>query len=329
MKWIVTQPIGGLGNRLRVLASALVLAEIMDRRVLLVWIRNPCCKGDYADLFEPTPLFDVASPGTTRWMAHLMRAIPVPAMLLPVASGFGRNVATIDGARLVDLRFRVQPSELDAHPVIHLAGIHWDFMPAGMPADAYAEAVSRVLKQLRPSAPIARRLFDIPSPKVGVHIRHGEDSPDAVRISSLERFVQKMESCLAEAPATKFFLATDRPDIEAGLRDRFGDRILSSPKASHGRDRTGLHDALVDLFMLSRCDRILGSYWSSFSEYAALLGGVEMEVIGVGPWAGPGQAILTRAEKYEKYGSEGWKQGWSPEGPPPGWTPDGPPVRAA
>jgi hypothetical protein len=316
-KWILVEPAGGLGNRLRVIASALIAAEEQQRGVLLNWKRTPEINCDYADLFAATPLFKVASPRMTRLVERLHKTagIPSAALHLPVASRGGKNVFTVNTANMPDLRFRIQSSDLTDYPVIHFEDVFWDFMLTGMSPDVYANKVKLILKQIVPVEKISRRLFDIPSPRIGVHIRH-RTAPDSLRISSLERFIEAMASCLEKQPATTFFLAADLPATERELRDRFGDKIVVSPKASYGKDQTGMYDAVVDLLMLSRCDRILGSYWSSFSDYAALIGGIDLEVIGVGPWPGPGQGILTRAEKYEKYGTEGWGQGWSPEGPP-------------
>ena len=327
MKWIVVAPEGGIGNRLRVLASAIIAAEQHNRRVLLIWKQSRECRSAYHDIFEPSSLYRVAPWWRVRLAesAHGRAGIPLPVSLLPIASKGGRSLSVINTDRMAELRFHVPPSEIDDYSVVYFDEVFWDFIPQGMSHETFDQKTKAILKQIVPASKIASRLFDIPSPKVGVHIRHYK-APDAIRISSLERFIAAMESCVAKDPRTKFFLATDVPEVEATLRDRFSDRIVSSPKLSYKRDEAGIYDALVDLYMLSRCDRVLGSYWSSFSEYAALIGGTSLDVIGVGPSPGPAHGILKRAEKYEKYGSEGWAQGWTPEGPPPGWTPDGSPA---
>ena len=87
-----------------------------------------------------------------------------------------------------------------------------------------------------------------------------------------------MEAVLDESPATHFFLATDDADgtTAAELRAAFGDRriLMSSTPVSRPaearRTPAGMHKGLVDLLALSRCRQIIGSFYSSFSVWAAV-----------------------------------------------------------
>lgn len=45
------------------------------------------------------------------------------------------------------------------------------------------------------------------------------------------------------------------------------------------QDENGIADAVVDLFILSRTQRLYGSYWSSFSEVAAQIGNIPLEIV--------------------------------------------------
>lgn len=75
-------------------------------------------------------------------------------------------------------------------------------------------------------------------------------------------------------------LATDDPAIEYAIKERFPDRVVVRPKVFARDKAAGVRDALVDLLLLSRCRRILGSHWSSFSETAAEIGGIDLEIVG-------------------------------------------------
>ena len=71
----------------------------------------------------------------------------------------------------------------------------------------------------------------------------------------------------------RFYLATDCPQTDRALRDRFGARLLVQGECVRARDTLeGMHAALADLLSLARCQRLLGSFYSSFSVMAALLG---------------------------------------------------------
>jgi hypothetical protein len=81
-----------------------------------------------------------------------------------------------------------------------------------------------------------------------------------------------MRRCLCAEPDARFFLATDCPQTEAEIRAIFGARVITRPRVASRDTRGGMLDAVVDLFALARTSRILGSYYSTFSETAASLG---------------------------------------------------------
>ena len=80
--------------------------------------------------------------------------------------------------------------------------------------------------------------------------------------------------------AVRFFLSTDDPKEEALLKERFGNRIIINPKTSIDRNNPiAIQEALLDLYSLSRCRKIYGSYYSSFSDVAAIWGRVNKNIL--------------------------------------------------
>ncbi|MBS6396762.1 MAG: hypothetical protein KH452_06380 [Clostridiales bacterium] len=115
---------------------------------------------------------------------------------------------------------------------------------------------------------------------VGVHIRRTDNQP-AIGKSSTEAFIRSMQKELAEDPDTMFYLATDDMEEEARLREAFPDRILSNQKRCLQRDSVeGMHDALLDLYCLASTRRIIGSYFSSFTDIAADMRGIPKIIAG-------------------------------------------------
>jgi hypothetical protein len=88
-----------------------------------------------------------------------------------------------------------------------------------------------------------------------------------------------MKELLTADETTHFFLATDDVNVELELKLIFGDRIISPPKDLSRQTVAGIQAAVVDLFVLAGTGRILGSYWSSFSEVAAWIGDIPLVVI--------------------------------------------------
>lgn len=105
---------------------------------------------------------------------------------------------------------------------------------------------------------------------VGVHIRR-TDHQDCIRNSPTEAFIREMQK---EPEDTVFFVASDDASERENLVRVFGkNRIKYNAGAELSRGTVqGMEDAVIDLYMLSKTRKILGSDGSSFSDTAGLIG---------------------------------------------------------
>ena len=104
---------------------------------------------------------------------------------------------------------------------------------------------------------------------VGVHIRRTDNMP-AIGKSSTQSFIESMNQEIAHNPDTMFYLATDDFSEEEALRERFPGRIISNQQRDLSRDSVaGIQDAMVDLYCLASTRKIIGSFFSSFTDIAA------------------------------------------------------------
>lgn len=128
----------------------------------------------------------------------------------------------------------------------------------GAPTGAIVEADRRCLRRLRGSA--ARR--PPPAPKLPVEVFIASDAPKAVA---------DLQILLAKATPNRWLVedVEDALDRKRALLDGVANRSCAS----------GVQDALVDLLELAQADAIVGSYWSSFSEAAALWRRVPLVVV--------------------------------------------------
>ncbi len=107
---------------------------------------------------------------------------------------------------------------------------------------------------------------------VGVHIRR-TDHNVAIAESRTEDFMREMDRILEEDSSVRFFLATDDPQEERKLKERYGSKILTMGHKDWGRDSvSGMKCGIIDVLCLSQCKLILGSYSSVFSRFAAAYG---------------------------------------------------------
>lgn len=110
---------------------------------------------------------------------------------------------------------------------------------------------------------------------VGVHIRR-TDHTKCIKMSPLDLFMEKMDEMIEINFKICFFLATDDEDTQKELINKYGNRIIVQNKI-WGRDSVdGMKSGIVDCLCLSRCNLVLGSCTSAFSDFSARYGGVEL-----------------------------------------------------
>lgn len=145
--------------------------------------------------------------------------------------------------------------------------------------------VENHFKMFRPSENINKHIASITdkfvADMVGVHIRR-TDQVKSIEYSKTENFIELMHREVKENPQVCFYLATDDMKEEEIIRKEFPDRIISNEKRTLARDsEEGMFDAVVDLYCLAKCNRLIGSYWSSFTDIAAALYGIDAKIAGI------------------------------------------------
>lgn len=259
-------PVGGLCNRLRVVASARLLAQKANSALNVHWLRTPDFNAAFDRLFEVRSLdFEVSEHGGPRLLQKL------------VLQG-AETLLRISGSTVLG-EVDTAPGRFDLQRALSAAGRGRLWLRSNsrlaMANDMYAPFVPVEALRERIAAHAGT-----PAQTVGVHIRRTDNARAADR-SPLHAFELSMQRQLDQAPDTRFFVATDDPQTLQALCSRFGDRVLSYPKRSLARnDPRALEDAVVDLFCLAQSRHVLGSYWSSFSETAWELNDLPHEVVG-------------------------------------------------
>lgn len=86
-------------------------------------------------------------------------------------------------------------------------------------------------------------------------------------ISHIDNFINKINEILHENPEKKFFIATDMKCNYDKLINIYGhDKIKILERNDFDRSKEQLYYAVSDMILLSRCNQFYGSIWSSFSE---------------------------------------------------------------
>lgn len=253
---------GGLCNRLRVLFGTLAVAEAQQVPTRLVWEPNWQCEAYFDELFEPlqSPWLTVTNGSfLDRPSSH--KELYLPQVL-----------------RLPLYRKQIKLFHPDRHgplaDALHKYGSL--YLNTGFQVAPYGTEQFRRLRALPElQARIDDTVAHFPENIIGVHVRRS-DNTWSKQVSTDEAFVRAME----QYPDAKFYIASDDAEVKWRLRDTFKGRTLAQETDGLRDNAFSLGEALVDLCCLAATRRVIGSYWSSFSDLAAEIGGVPLEIAG-------------------------------------------------
>lgn len=233
----------GLGNRIRAVLGAKILAEVESRRLLYVWPTG--------DEFGPrlTDLWDFPPPAIPRIVS---RAIA------PIWPYRDHTLTWLTDECRDDLIWQIRT----AH-ALHLP--------------ANATPWEQELRTLRPVPAISdtvRSFFDNRlrgSTYVGVMIRaHQRSHAKTLETSPVDWFVTQMHQIREENPDIRFFLSCDVPEVAAQVSRAVPGTVTQADKGDYN-SVAGVQAAVADLYLLASSGYLLGPHWSSFVEIAEIL----------------------------------------------------------
>lgn len=111
---------------------------------------------------------------------------------------------------------------------------------------------------------------------IGVHIRR-TDNVVSIQSSPLENFTNMMNAEIKQKANTKFYVASDDDEVKESLKSKYPNRIITLMDDTDRNSLEGMKFAVLDLFCLSKTNKIIGSVGSSYSQIAAEIGGIEVE----------------------------------------------------
>jgi len=251
----------GLGNRMRAIASAAEAADVSGRKLVVVWEQDGHLNAEFRDLFEND--YEVIT-NATALLSKLSQ------MTLFDYMNPSKRYSVID----LDV-----PSDI-------LVSTAFKLNFSGSTDKGYKKAL-RALQPV-PSVFAAALRFQDLSDVIGMHVRMnsflrsdvphlgiGYYAPKAVAdiIQSREgcnvqNFVVKVKQILKIRPEQMFFVSTDTPSAYKYLRHLFPGRIIPFEHGCTDRAQDCVRKALLTIQLLAKCQRVIGSTWSSFTEVA-------------------------------------------------------------
>ena len=239
----------GLSNRLRALVGYQALASLRKVPFYLCWDSDAACPCRFEDLFES-------------------------------------RLRLLDASEL---------EQLDDSTVFHDAiwfGQIWNQRAETFLWQEYLQEVHRCLRALIPRRELREPVKEFAArhdlgKALGVHIRNTDNlryyekwatnsattSFDSKKISSLDGFIEVIRTAITTSPV---LLVTDDAALEEQLKMLFPSLIsFPKPYTPTGSRTTSIEVALSEMLLLGQCQQIVGTYYSSFSEFSAVWCGVD------------------------------------------------------
>lgn len=286
----------GIGNRLRALASAYILAKESNRDLVIIWIPNNHCDCKFTDIFK------------INFLLHNIK-------LVQTLDDFGSlNInANIKNTEIINIE---EDNNIDVYDYSVKKNVYIDlntnkdiFIRSACilnneKTNWYKECT--FLRTLEIQDELAKKLFQnsldfsIYS-LIGVHIRMGQDMNtygyekiDHYNESAKEsiikwrtkshwkNFAEYMKIIINSSPEQKFFVSCDNKDVYLELLKEFPrGTIYYLNRDIDDRSLEQIKYAILDVYLLSRTKYILGSNWSSFSELVLRLGNNSAKYAGI------------------------------------------------
>lgn len=260
---LIIQPIGGLCNRMRAINSARMLAAKRKEKLKVIWFVNPELGCPFEKIFKPTDSFQVINI-YSKWNVKKLW-YQITAAIFGIFLN-NESIRSHKGDGTLEESFA---SSLG--PYVYIATEEHFY-----PCHDYKTFVPEEKVQ----AKIDGKRKELGEHAVGVHIRRTDNMP-AIGKSSTQSFIESMNQEITADPQTMFYLATDDLSEEDALRERFPDRIISNQERNLSRDSVaGIQDAMVDLYCLASTKKIIGSFFSSFTDIAADMNQIPKVIAG-------------------------------------------------
>lgn len=262
----------GLCNRLRVVLSALHLSKTEGCAVCVDWGNSAECRAWFEQLFVPIDTGRFRVVHRRWWTRPVTRANLHWPWLVRLLMGYTCQRKQYKPATPDEL-----PALLRRHRRVYVSTPY-----------ALGHYTPDCLARLQPCPDIQQRIDRLCARftrhTVGVHIRR-TDNVQSLAESPVEAFRHAMDAEISRNFRVTFYLATDDDALKRQLMQEYPDRIITQRTAVRRDTLEGMTDAVVDLWCLAATRKLLGSYWSSFTDTAAELGGIPLEVVRRRPTA--------------------------------------------
>lgn len=270
---IYVQPHSGLANRIRVIISALHFAEEKKQPLTILWNKEKNFYCDFEVLFEMNDRFKVKN---ISWVAPgLQRLLSKNLSKIVLIKLFSIDIYISD-EDIKQLVWDTGTNDIDCTRFSGNEKNFYFFTCHEFYFDKFFLNYLQPVPKIR--SLIKDNILHFTPDTIGIHIRR-TDHILSIQESPLELFIEAITREILINKDVQFYLATDDFDTESHLLNLFPKKILTYKKVFRRDIKNGIQDAMIDLYSLAATSKIYGSFYSSFSDIAARIGNISLQII--------------------------------------------------
>lgn len=259
-------PIGGLGNRLNAIASAIVYCKKTNRNLQVIWFKDAGLNCPYNKLFSIQSRYPWVNIRNATFADFILRDNPrkknfwLPTLFQYFI--FDKRIYESDVYKVVSAKVQPDFGNIDIYNHIFMVS-YWRFWTSSNMWDFF-DLSPEIYQKVR------EQTSAFTSETIGLHIRR-TDNMYSINQSPTELFEYKISEEISKNPHVNFYLASDSLEEKNRLIQKFGDKIITSFEKTERNTEKGIVDAFTEMHILSQTKIIYATAKSSFSELASFL----------------------------------------------------------
>lgn len=270
---IFLRPQGGLANRIRVISSAIWLSKITSHKLNVIWEINSDLNCDYNTLFCENEEFNlIPFPAKFKYLHHTNNP------------KFSKRVKAYLRNRFLGIQYNLNESDFlfrgfsEVEKIRRVARLNKNlFISTTQAFGEWREHVHCINFHQDIVNRIKKDELKLSNNTIGLHIRR-TDNLIAIQNSPFELFEKLIERLSKNSANQIFFLATDDENIKNKLCNSYSN-VKTFRHQLNRNSEEGMINAAIDILTLSKCQTIYGSYWSSYSTLASLIGKCALKIV--------------------------------------------------
>ncbi len=284
-EYLVVNPVNGLGNRLRSLASFGVLANELKLPLYVHWSSG--VGFDDTLLSELIQSNDINLVGVEMWKTMKLMSFSISDHIEGVCENSVDSLHKNKRSYYIDNVLSGKHRQLSVTASNMLA---WAFGSHEVERhiNQFRAKYVQYLHSLKPSSLVLTKsrevLREFSDDVIGVHIRQGDATSDEniwnemYSLDIVDGVFEYLDSI-----DSMIFLSTDDELILSLFKERYDKRLIYYNKkfaeSVYGEPKKGQLDAMIDLYLLSRSTEVLATSPSSFAKLAVDMGGIKYKVV--------------------------------------------------